>query len=219
MRLLDEFLRSAFLEMFGDPVRNEKRWEVVALGDLLVRPLRNGLSPAKGGRIPARVLTLTAITGSRFEPTAVKMGQFARLAHPDQSAHPNDFLICRGNGNVKLMGRARFPRDIRSGTLFPDTMIAARVDPARIQPAYLEAVWAMPAVRRGLESGSRTTSGIHKVNQKILTSIRFPLPPLERQQEYASIVDRVERLREQLSSAASTELFDSLAQQAFRGEA
>ena len=28
IRLLDEFLRSVFLEMFGDPVRNEKGWEV-----------------------------------------------------------------------------------------------------------------------------------------------------------------------------------------------
>lgn len=34
LKLLDEFLRSAFLEMFGDPVRNEKGWEVVKLGEL-----------------------------------------------------------------------------------------------------------------------------------------------------------------------------------------
>jgi type I restriction enzyme S subunit len=34
IRLLDEFLKSTFLEMFGDPVRNEKGWDVVNLEDL-----------------------------------------------------------------------------------------------------------------------------------------------------------------------------------------
>ena len=32
IRLLDEFLKSVFLEMFGDPVRNEKGWEIYKLG-------------------------------------------------------------------------------------------------------------------------------------------------------------------------------------------
>jgi type I restriction enzyme S subunit len=31
LRLLDGFLRSAFLEMFGDPVRNEKGWAIAQL--------------------------------------------------------------------------------------------------------------------------------------------------------------------------------------------
>ncbi|MBW2603844.1 MAG: restriction endonuclease subunit S [Deltaproteobacteria bacterium] len=34
LHLLDEFLKSTFLEMFGDPVRNEKGWETERLGNL-----------------------------------------------------------------------------------------------------------------------------------------------------------------------------------------
>src|SRR5690606_12774049 len=34
IKLADDFLRSVFLEMFGDPVTNPKGWEVKALGDL-----------------------------------------------------------------------------------------------------------------------------------------------------------------------------------------
>jgi len=39
IRLLDEYLKSTFLEMFGDPVRNEKGWEkdkVIAFTDCIV---------------------------------------------------------------------------------------------------------------------------------------------------------------------------------------
>jgi type I restriction enzyme S subunit len=34
IKLLDEFLRSAFLKMFGDPVRNEKGWQKGSIGDV-----------------------------------------------------------------------------------------------------------------------------------------------------------------------------------------
>jgi type I restriction enzyme, S subunit len=35
IKALDEFLKSTFLEMFGDPVRNEKGWERLLFGDIL----------------------------------------------------------------------------------------------------------------------------------------------------------------------------------------
>lgn len=35
IRLLDEFLKSTFLEMFGDPVKNEKGWQTISLEALI----------------------------------------------------------------------------------------------------------------------------------------------------------------------------------------
>ena len=53
--LADEFLRSVFLDMFGDPVTNPKRWETVKLGKL--SRIRRGASPRPiadylGGTVP-----------------------------------------------------------------------------------------------------------------------------------------------------------------------
>jgi len=44
IRLLDEFLKSTFLEMFGDPVRNEKGWKKVACNSLFDMKLGKMLS-------------------------------------------------------------------------------------------------------------------------------------------------------------------------------
>jgi type I restriction enzyme S subunit len=41
LRLLDEFLKSTFLEMFGDPARNEKGFEIRTLNDFYIDP-KNG---------------------------------------------------------------------------------------------------------------------------------------------------------------------------------
>jgi type I restriction enzyme S subunit len=46
LRLLDEFLKSTFLEMFGDPVRNEKAWQTKAL---------NGFGDIITGSTPPRI--------------------------------------------------------------------------------------------------------------------------------------------------------------------
>lgn len=218
IRLLDELLRSAFLEMFGDPVTNEKGRGVVSLAELLTEPLRNGLSPAKGGAVVAQVLTLTAITGAHFESTAVKTASFSHAARRDQFVGPDDFLICRGNGNLKLIGRAKFPHGLAAPTVFPDTMIAARIDRSRVEQTYLETAWGMPGLRRALERGARTTSGIHKINQKVLASLCFPLPPIEQQKRYTLIAARATDLREKFFSDGTDHLYDSLVQRTFGGE-
>jgi type I restriction enzyme, S subunit len=46
LRLLEEFLSSAFLELFGNPVRNEKGWPVVRLGD--AADFFGGGTPSRG---------------------------------------------------------------------------------------------------------------------------------------------------------------------------
>lgn len=59
---LDEIIKARFVEMFGDPVKNPKGWEVVTIGDI-VTEVRYGTSkPAvEGGKYPyLRMNNLTA---------------------------------------------------------------------------------------------------------------------------------------------------------------
>jgi type I restriction enzyme S subunit len=106
---LDTLTESIFFDLFGDPATNPKGWEMLRLQDVLSMPLRNGLSPSNVGKVPAKVLTLSAITGSGFDDSAWKMSTFRSPPPPDQSVDENDFLICRGNGNVRLVGKGYFP--------------------------------------------------------------------------------------------------------------
>ena len=73
---LDTLTQSIFLEMFGDPAANPKKWTRAKLEEALTIPLRNGLSPSKAGSVPAEVLTLSAITGAAFDGTARKLATF-----------------------------------------------------------------------------------------------------------------------------------------------
>ena len=132
---LDSLTQSLFLDLFGDPATNPKGWLMVSLESVLSIPLRNGLSPSKSGKVIANVLTLSAITGNRFDATAWKTSTFMSRPPANQSVSELDFLICRGNGNVHMVGKGYFPSEAMPEMTFPDTMIAARISPARLELA------------------------------------------------------------------------------------
>jgi restriction endonuclease S subunit len=50
IKALDEFLKSIFLEMFGDPVRNEKGWDRVTIRDLIKEAKYGTSKSAEGGK-------------------------------------------------------------------------------------------------------------------------------------------------------------------------
>lgn len=217
--LTEELLRSAFLEMFGDPVTNPKGWPVKPLGELLQAPLRNGLSPASGGKFEAQVLTLSAITRGQFDASASKSGAFAVEPWEDVRVDARDFLICRGNGNVALVGSAAFPRESMKNMVFPDTMIAARIDQARVRPAFLNTIWKSPFIRRQVEAGARTTNGTFKINQTVVEGIEVILPPPAKQQVFADLEARVAKnaVHQRAAIEGAADLFDSLVARAFSG--
>jgi type I restriction enzyme S subunit len=216
--LTEELLRSAFLEMFGDPVTNPKGWPVRRFVDVLTMPLRNGLSPSTAGNHAAKVLTLSAITRGAWDAAAVKDGAFAVEPWTDVRLDSRDLLICRGNGNAALVGTAAFPSRSDPTVVFPDTMIAARVDPALLNNDFLTHLWRTPLVRRQIEASARTTNGTFKVNQTAVENVAVVVPPMAKQQAFGAFAAKVQRLRERFGDPAHDALFDALVQSAFRGE-
>ena len=217
---LDALIRSTFLEMFGDPVTNPLEWEERNLGDLAQGSFRNGLSPSTKGTIDGEVLTLSAITGSRFDFAARKRARFDKHPSPAQRLNTETFLICRGNGNRQLVGSGAYPDRSTNRVCFPDTMIGVSIDPSVLTAAYLHNVWRSPQVRGQIERGARTTNGTHKVNQRFLSTIVFPVPPADLQRRFAAVIDSTEE-HSASQRAHLTELdtlFASLQSRAFRGD-
>ena len=218
LALMDEFLRSVFLEMFGDPVANPMGWDTLPLADLAPQGMRNGLSPSKGGTFEYPVLTLSAITSGRFDVGHRKLALFGREPSDNHWIDENDFLVCRGNGNRELVGMGVFPSELPGPTLFPDTVIGVAIDRGRLLREFLEFEWAQTGVRRQIEAGARTTSGIFKVNQTVLSDVMIRVPPMPVQQEFLAIVDKIRNTRSLAEIGVTLPLFESLVQRAFRGE-
>ena len=220
LALLDTLTQATFLDIFGDPVTNPKGWPDTRLLDVLDMPLRNGLSPSKSGKLQAKVLTLSAVTGHSYNADAWKTSTFQCAPPADQRVNGADFLICRGNGNLHLVGKGYFPTFSQPDVTFPDTIIAARVSAQCYVKAFFQHFWNTNRVRQQIDILARTTNGTFKVNQSAIESVVMLAPPLPLQHEFARRVAMIEQLRsaQRKSLAKLDELFASLQHRAFRGE-
>ncbi|WP_417374392.1 restriction endonuclease subunit S [Glutamicibacter protophormiae] len=210
---LDTLSDAIFMQMFGDGDFTAVRV------DTLMPHMRNGLSPATSGTHESRVLTLSAVTRGAFDPTAVKPGLFAISPPQDKRVAAQDFMMCRGNGNLRLVGSGVYSEVDHPDIVFPDTVIAGRVDTSLVTLPFLEAAWRGRSVRSQIESVARTTNGTYKVNQKTLGSLTVPLPPLDIQHEFEERVSRIgcQRAMVQRALVFDEKLFTSLQSRAFSG--
>lgn len=155
-------------------------WVWVCLSDVLSQPLINGRSVrSMDDGFP--VLRLTSIKSGRIDLDESKEGSWTEEEARPYLVTQGDYLLSRGNGSRKLVGRGGLVGEILSPVAFPDTMVRVRVNSAVMTPKFLRHLWDSPLVRRQIESAARTTAGIYKVNQKILEGVTFPLPPVAEQ--------------------------------------
>jgi type I restriction enzyme S subunit len=217
IRLTEELLRSTFLEMFGDPVTNSKKWKVVDFDQIRNGDIRNGLSPSSRGKFQSQVLTLAAITQNKFNISEKKPGFFDKEPTPEKTLNPKIFLICRGNGNLNLVGRGKFPDILTEDIFFPDTMIGVPVDQTQINPDFLEFLWNTRFIRDQVESQARTTNGTYKINQDVVRNLKILLPSRESQEKFGKIAKTMKKTAAFSFLEESASLFGSLLQRAFTG--
>ncbi len=190
----------------------------VTVSDLLAEPPRNGMSPSSRGTHAARVLTLSAITGDRFDASASRDALFERHPSDEVMVDSRDVLVCRGNGNLDLVGVAKLPQQSLPGVVFPDTMIALRFDPRRVEPQFVLQQWGTARVRRQIRSAARTTNGTFKINQERVLALQLRIPSLAVQRESVARHQVVERLSRRARDASFDLLREALVYRAFRGE-
>lgn len=159
----------------------------VPLRDVLTAGPLNGRSvTTQDGGFP--VLRLTALRDGHLDLAERKAGAWTAEEAARFVVEKGDFLISRGNGSLRLVGRGGLVVDEPDPVAYPDTLIRARPAADKIMPDYLALVWNAPAVRRQIEKVAKTTAGIYKVNQKDLSAVLVPLSSLADQRRVVEVV-------------------------------
>ena len=159
--------------------------------DLLEAPLSNGRSvPTREGGFP--VLRLTALKDAGVDLAERKEGAWTRKDAARFLVQRGDFLIARGNGSLRLVGRGSLVRDEPDDIAFPDTVVRARPQTDLLLPDFLDVVWNARRTRDQIEAVSRTSAGIYKISQSQLNAIKLPSLPIEEQQEVVSTMRQID---------------------------
>lgn len=209
----DQLARSTFMDLFGDPVQNEKGWKKIALGDV-------------GESRLGKMLDAKQQTGSRCFPylgnSNVQWGSFKlnNLLEMDFSdkdrrefeLHDGDLLICEG-GEV---GRTAIWRGQIQNCYFQKALHRVRLNPRKANPEYVQALMWHLAKNDGFKDFTTIATIAHLTGVK-LKSMPIPVPPLSLQQQFASIIERIEQQKAvvQQQIGASESLFQRLLQDSF----
>ena len=187
LKQLSSFVQSRFIDMFGD-----KGYPPHPLSELSTT-MQNGLSPSKNGDHHEKVLTLSAITQGNFDVSAWKEGLFKDDPPAGKRVADGCFYVCRGNGNKSLVGVGEYAPAAMDDLVYPDTMIAVRIDQEKVLLPYLRIAWKQARVREQIESSAKTTNGTYKINQASLGMVEVVVPPLSLQREFAAFAESVDK--------------------------
>ena len=214
IRLLDEFLKSTFLEMFGDPVRNEKGWEVCNLSEL--GSLDRGVSKARprnspellGGIYP--LIQTGDVTNAGIYITAYKQS-YSELGLKQSKLWPKGTMLITIAANIAQTSILSFD------ACFPDSVVGFVTNTKKARVLYVHFLFKF--FQSLLESKASQTAQ-KNINLDILRNLKVPCPPLELQTQFAQIVEKTEALKSQYQQSLQEleNLYGSLSQKAFRGE-
>lgn len=214
LTLADDFLKSVFLDMFGDPVTNPKGWETTRIGELT--EVKTGRTPTRkapqffNGNIPW--VKTGEVDGRQIMETEEHVSEKAVLECGLELFPPNSILIAMyGQGLTR--GRSA----ILGVPATTNQACAIILPTTRISPQYLfRLVQISYSEFRNLGRGGNQPN----LNLSMVRDFEIPLPPLSLQERYSRVESKLEDLRKsQRKNRESTDgLFDSLSQRAFRGE-
>lgn len=213
IRLTEEFLRSVFLDMFGDPVTNPKGWEVKKFGE--VGSLDRGVSKHRPRNAPELLGGLHPLiqTGDvancdgyirSFKSTYSDLGlKQSKIWHAGT-------LCITIAANIAKTGILSFD------SCFPDSVVG--FSPNAFTTTEYVQYW-LGFLQRVLEKNA-PESAQKNINLAILRGLDIPIPPIELQQKFTKLVKSATKMKErQILKIGEVEaLFNSLAQRAFKGD-
>ncbi len=216
---LDALLQSVFLEMFGDPVRNEKGWEEKCLDDV---SLTKGTYGSGASAVPydskkPRYIRITdinddgSLTNEPMSPsTNERDWQLNKL-------QDGDIVFARSGATV---GKTYLYRIEDGPSVYAGYLIRFRPNLNLIWPEFLFSYTKTAAYRAWVQSRMKVVAQPNINAKQYGQELLIPIPPLSLQDEYVRLV-RKNRMQQDImlrQSESLDRLFASLQQRAFRGE-
>jgi len=217
-RLTDEFLKSTFLEMFGDPGRNPKHWRTSIINDA-VKFSEYGTSNKSNNKGEGHpVIGMGNITYgggldlSKFSYVRLSDGEFNKL-----KLHLGDIIFNRTN-STELVGKTTY-WDQEFDAVIASYLVKLRLK-NDFNPIWFSHLLNTEYYKLMFMERCRKAVGQSNISPTLLKQFPMYMPSLSEQQKFADIVQKVEKLKQTQhdSEKELTNLFNSLMQRAFRGE-
>ncbi|MGB9940216.1 restriction endonuclease subunit S [Methanosarcina sp.] len=217
---LDELVEAIFIDMFGDPVTNSKRWPIKSLGEVAQR-ITKGESPKwQGFDYQEDGALFVTSENVRLGEIDLSCPKYIPLEFHKKL---NRSELKRGDLLVNLVGAS-----IGRSCVFPGFEKPANVNQAvgvitlKSEAINITFIVGLLTSQKGqkLLLDNKVEAARANISLTNLRELKIPFPPLSLQREFARHIEAIDKLKQvhKTSLAKLDELFASLQYRAFRGE-
>lgn len=209
----NDYARSIFLEMFGDPVINPKKWKPLKFSE--IGTLARGKSKHRprnapellGGPYPLIQTGDVANSGGYIREYNQT---YSEIGLNQSKMWPAGTLCITIAANIAKTGILTFD------ACFPDSIVGFTPN-EKVRTEYVQ-YW-LSFLQEIIEKKA-PESAQKNINLKILSNLDVPLPPIELQEKFSKIVGDIEEIKESQEESRKEiqDLFDALMQKAFTGK-
>ncbi len=223
IRLSDDFLKSTFLDMFGDPVTNPKGWPLCTLSDHYMSPKDGTKCGPFGGALKKSEFVDSGVSVWNMDNIAdngERKGEPSLWIPEDKfeelraySVNEGDIIISRAG----TVGKMCVIRGVPCDSIISTNLIRLRLADSLLPEFFVSLMTLCKGRVERLKTGP--DGAFTHMSTGVLDTLTFPYPPPDLQKNYAKILRKVRGMAKRQNSATDglSDLFGTLSQQAFQG--
>ncbi|EAT9994766.1 restriction endonuclease subunit S [Salmonella enterica] len=221
-KLVDDFLHSIFLEMFGDPVENPKGWKKGKIKKGVL-DITSGWS-ATGENIPCKsnefgVLKISSVTSGIFKPEENKVVDCKTIPASKKLIRPKkgDLLFSRANTRELVAAICMVHQDY-DNLFLPDKLWSIKLNHELLLPEFFLILIQNEKVRELLTKQATGTSGsMLNISKNKFEETEIIFPEINVQKDFCNAFRKTMNLKAKLikSNELANESFNSLSQKVF----
>lgn len=222
LKKYDELAQAIFIDMFGDPVKNEKGWETKALKNVTTK-IGSGATPT-GGKTAYKSEGISLIRSMNVYDFSFKWKDLAFIDET-QAAKLDNVTVQSRDVLFNITGAS-----VCRCSIVPDELLPARVNQhvaiiraktEILNPIFLNHLLVSNSVKTKLLGvGAGGGAVMEAITKDQLEQFEIIVPPLKLQDRFEKFINNVfsQKSTEINSNEDSERLFNSLIKNAFKGE-
>ena len=216
MELLEELVKSRFIEMFGDPIRNDKGWEITFMNKISIKRGEYGSNKSSkvydGGYRYIRITDIKE-NGTLKEEKVGVMDE--EIEVQKYKLEEGDILFARSGATV---GKTFLYRKKYGNCIFAGYLIRFKLNLNRVNPYYIKHYTDTEYYKKWIKNYQNIVAQPNINAKQYGKELKVLLPPLSLQNEFAEFATKIDKLKFEAEKSLKEmeNLYESLMQKFFK---
>lgn len=219
----NKIIQSIFYKMFGDPVKNEKRWDINNITQLA----KDGKHAIKAGPFGSSLKKECYVEKGykiygQEQVIVDNMDIGDYYISEEKYKEMEAYKVSEGDVLISLVGTfgkiSVVPHNYKEGIINP-RLIKISLNSHKMLPQFMKCLLTSDIMKRKIEENSHGgTMGI--INLSILKQLKIITPPIDKQKKFVVAINKITLIgnKQKEGGVEINHLFDALMQKAFAGE-